>query len=243
MGLVAATLGAGLAATTGGAAGAAALYAAHHGLAKGGLFLAAGVVVSGSPHRRAWAFPLVAVLALSLAGLPLTGGMIAKLALKEPLGSGLPGVLSTLSAIASTTLMLHFLAQLRRAPRRGDDEPAFGAAVPWLVVTIASVLVPASGFVGDAPTGLAALLDRRLLWDSLWPVLTGAALTAVSWRWIDRAPVAPEGDLAAPGPQIAGGFSFASVFVERAERVFRRWPAAAATLLAIGMMLAGTGFR
>jgi len=41
-----------------------------------------------------------AVLALGLGGLPLTGGALAKLAVKTPLGDGLVGWLGTLSAIA-----------------------------------------------------------------------------------------------------------------------------------------------
>lgn len=241
MGLVAATLGQGLLATNGVAAGAAALYAAHHGLAKGGLFLATGVVMSGSSGRRAWTLPVVALLALSLAGLPPTGGMIAKLAIKEPLGDGLLGALSILSAIASTMLMLHFIARLRNAPPCCEAKSAFGVAAPWLVVTIASVVVPAVYFVADTPAGLAPLLNYRLVWDLLWPVLAGAVLAVASWGWIDRAPIAPEGDIGVLLQRAAGGFGFAGVVIARAERLLRRWPVAAATLLAIGMTLAGAG--
>ena len=161
MGLIAATLGKGLVASNNVAAGAAALYAAHHGLAKGGLFLATGIVMSGSSGRRAWTLPLAALLALSLAGLPPTGGMIAKLAIKEPLGDGVLGVLSILSAIASTMLMLHFLARLRNAPPCCEGKSGFGVTGPWLVVTIASFVVPAAYFVADTPAGLAPLLNYR----------------------------------------------------------------------------------
>jgi len=241
MGLIAATLGKGLVAANSAAAGAAALYAAHHGLAKGGLFLAAGVVMSGSSGRRAWTLPVAALLALSLAGLPPTGGMIAKLAIKEPLGDGVLGVLSILSAIASTMLMLHFIARLRNAPPCCEGRSGFGVTGPWLVVTIASLVVPAAYFVADTPTGLAPLLNYRLIWDFLWPVLAGAALAAASWRWLDRAPIMPEADIAVLGQRAAGEFGFSGVFVERAERLLRSWPVAAAMLLATATVLAGTG--
>lgn len=242
MGLIAATLGQGLAATNSVAAGAAALYAAHHGLAKGGLFLATGVVMAGSSGRRVWTLPLIALLALSLAGLPPTGGMIAKLAIKEPLGDGLLGVLSSLSAIASTMLMLHFLARLRYAPPCCEGKSAIGVTAPWLLVTIASIVIPAAYFVADTPAGIAPLLNFRLVRDFLWPPLAGAVLAAASWRWIDRAPIAPEGDIAVLAQRAAGGFGFAGLFIECAERLLRSWPAAAATILAIGISLAGAGF-
>ena len=50
-----------------------------------------------------------AVLALGLGGLPLTGGALAKLAVKASLGDGVVGVLAIFAAIGSTVLMLHFL--------------------------------------------------------------------------------------------------------------------------------------
>ena len=52
---------------------------------------------------------LAAVLALGLGGLPLTGGALAKLAVKAPLGDGFVGLLANLSAVGTSLLMLHFL--------------------------------------------------------------------------------------------------------------------------------------
>ncbi len=109
MGLLAAVLGMALAAGDGAEADAAAFYAMHHVLVKGGLFLAIGVAAVGG-GRRWWPVLLPAVvLSLALAGLPLTGGALAKAAIKAPLGGGIAGALATLSSIASTILMLHFL--------------------------------------------------------------------------------------------------------------------------------------
>src|SRR5271170_4445733 len=97
MGLLAAVLGMGWAAGDAGAALAASFSAAHHILVKGALFLAIGVAAATRP--RLWpVLAPAAVLALGLGGLPLTGGFLAKLALKAELGKGLVGALAALSA-------------------------------------------------------------------------------------------------------------------------------------------------
>ncbi len=241
MGLVAATLGSGLVAGDAVAAGAAALYAAHHGLAKGGLFLATGVVLSLKSGRGAWIKALVGFLALSLAGLPLTGGAIAKLALKEPLGDGIVGALSVLSAIATTLLMLHFLERLRATPRCPAETFAPGLIGPWLVVTAASIGVPTVYLAANTSLGLASLLDYRLAWEFLWPVLAGAALAAASWRWRDQAPTVPEGDVAVLLQQASGPARWLGVAFERTDKSLRKWPVAAAMLLATATVFAGIG--
>jgi hypothetical protein len=83
-------------------------------LAKGALFLAVGVAALTNAGRL-WPVLLpAAVIALALAGLPLTGGALAKSAIKAPMGEGLAGTLATLSAIISTLLMLHFVHCLTR---------------------------------------------------------------------------------------------------------------------------------
>ena len=75
-----------------------AFYAAHHVLVKGALFLAVGVA-GGHGARQPWPVLLpAAVLALGLGGLPLTGGALAKLAVKAPLGDGIVALLANLSA-------------------------------------------------------------------------------------------------------------------------------------------------
>ncbi len=126
MGLLAAVIGMGLAAGDTTVATVAIFYAVHHTLVKGGLFLAVGAGARTS-GRGLWLVLLpAAVLALGLGGLPLTGGALAKLAIKGTLGDGVVGTLATLSAVASTVLMLHFLHRLTAdapqefAARRAD---------------------------------------------------------------------------------------------------------------------------
>ena len=84
-----------------------------------------------------------AVLALGLGGLPLTGGALAKLAIKGTLGDGVVGTLATLSAIASTVLMIHFLHRLSvDAPQDLQRAAPIGFVLPWLVIAFAAVVLP-----------------------------------------------------------------------------------------------------
>jgi formate hydrogenlyase subunit 3/multisubunit Na+/H+ antiporter MnhD subunit len=66
----------------------AAFYATHHILVKGAMFLLVGVVAATAATHLRGTLLLAVVLALGLGGLPLTGGAVAKLAVKGPLGSG-----------------------------------------------------------------------------------------------------------------------------------------------------------
>ena len=111
MGLLAAALGMVLAGGDTDAVLGASFSASHHVLVKGGLFLAIGVAATAGAYLWPVLIP-AAVLALGLGGLPLTGGALAKLAVKAQFGEGVVGVLTTLSAAASTLLMFHFLRRL-----------------------------------------------------------------------------------------------------------------------------------
>src|SRR5262249_40287722 len=85
MGFLAAVLGMGLAAGDTSTPIAAAFYALHHLLVKGGLFLAIGVVAP-TKSRGLWLVLLpAAILALGLGGLPTARGALVKLALEVPL--------------------------------------------------------------------------------------------------------------------------------------------------------------
>ena len=105
----------------------AAFYATHHILVKGAMFLLVGVVAATAATRLRGTLLLAAVLAVGLGGLPLTGGAVAKLAVKGPLGAGWAATVAYASAVGTTLLMLHFLRRvaanalpsLPRAPRQG----------------------------------------------------------------------------------------------------------------------------
>ena len=183
MGVITAVLGMGLVAGDQNVALDTAFYAATHVLAKGALFLAVGVVAVTSTRRLRPPLILAAVLALGLGGLPLTGGALAKLAVKAPLGDGVVSLLANLSAVGTSLLMLHFLQCLARtAPQDGQAAAPAGLAVPWQAMALASVVVPwllypfAGGDIADA-------LTPGALFDALWPVLIGAALALALRRW------------------------------------------------------------
>src|SRR5271157_835612 len=114
MGVIAAASGMALAGGDASAPSAVAFAAANHVLVKGALFLAVGFAAATDFRRNRAALLLPAALGLSLAGLPFTGGALAKLALKAPFGSGVAASLSYASAAATAALMLHFLMRLAR---------------------------------------------------------------------------------------------------------------------------------
>ena len=79
---------------------------------KGGLFLAIAAVAAAEAEGRRWTLILAGLMALGLAGLPLTGGYLAKLAVKDAFGSGWPYALATASSAGTALLMTHFLFRL-----------------------------------------------------------------------------------------------------------------------------------
>ncbi len=238
MGFVAAVLGAGLAGSTD-VATAAAFYAAHHMLAKGALFLAVGVAAA-TGVRRLWLVVLpAAVLALGFGGLPLTGGALAKLAAKPPLGDGVVSLLATLAAAGSALLMLHFVNRLR-ASAAADPEAAApaGLSAPWLVLALAAVLVPWALFLGAGIGTLADMLAPAALWQALWPVLLGAGLSLALLRWGERLPRLPEGDVVVLVERAARTSPPFGNALERADAVLRQWPVAGLSLLVLTVALA-----
>jgi formate hydrogenlyase subunit 3/multisubunit Na+/H+ antiporter MnhD subunit len=237
MGFVAAVLGMALAAGDGGATMATAFYAAHHVLAKGALFLAVGVVAAGC--ARLWPVLLpAAVLALGVGGLPLTGGALAKLAVKAPLGEGVVGLLATLAAAGSTVLMLHFLHRLRMTagPDPGATAPA-GLAWPWLAMAFATVAVPWALFLAASIGTLAEAIAPADVWKGAWPVLLGAVLFLGLRRWGDRLPYVPEGDVLVVVENGARASGAWGGWLERVEGALRQWPVAGVALLALVMIL------
>jgi formate hydrogenlyase subunit 3/multisubunit Na+/H+ antiporter MnhD subunit len=234
MGLLAAALGMGLAAGDIGAVPGVSFAAAHHILAKGALFLAIGVAATAGP--RLWpVLAPAAVLALGLGGLPLTGGMLAKLALKAQLGEGLVATLATFSAAVSTLLMLHFLRRLAQTTPR---DPAPTALVrPWLTMALGAVAVPWLLYPMVEREGLLAALAPGVLWAALWPVLAGGVLAVGLWRWGDRLPRVPQGDVVVAGEAAMRGIAAWGDALERAESSLRQWPMASLSLLTLAIVL------
>jgi formate hydrogenlyase subunit 3/multisubunit Na+/H+ antiporter MnhD subunit len=142
MGVIATLIGVGLATANTGVALAAAFYAAHHALVKGGLFLATGIGISGK--RNEWlVFVPAVIIALGLAGLPLTGGYLAKEAVKPFIGEGTFAVFAALSSAGTTLLMLFFMKRLSDAP---PDQKATQISLrlltPWLAAAFFAIAIP-----------------------------------------------------------------------------------------------------
>lgn len=171
LGQMAAVLGVGLAAGVPGAGVIVAFYAVYHVLTKGGLFLMLGL-----RDRPQWQLVLAGFMALGFAGLPLGGGALGKLAVKDIAGSGLTGLIFTLAAVGSTVLMLHFLRLVRVGSGSATQDVLRPAA--WIAVAIAATLLPWSLFaaVTGVPAGYA--LAPGVLFDLAWPVALGAV---VAW--------------------------------------------------------------
>jgi formate hydrogenlyase subunit 3/multisubunit Na+/H+ antiporter MnhD subunit len=187
------------------------LYALHHALAKGSLFLGVGVAARGG---GAWHAVLLgqALPALALAGAPLSSGALAKSLLTEGLASlpapwptGLAWLLP-LAAVGTSVLMLRFLFVL--AAQRPTARAALpGLWLPWWLplcfwLLAAAWLAPTAPWAGM--TGHTAVaLAPAALWAGTWPVAAGVG---VAWlalrprfgRLRREAPAIPPGDLLVP---------------------------------------------
>ena len=142
MGVIAAALGLGLASGDQTAAPDVAFYAANHTLVKAALFLTIGAVAALGEQRLLPGLIVAALLGLSLGGLPLTGGELAKLAVKDAFADGAAKWASQASAAASTALMLHFVFRLARTPRAERASASPERLWSWLVLAALSMLVP-----------------------------------------------------------------------------------------------------
>jgi formate hydrogenlyase subunit 3/multisubunit Na+/H+ antiporter MnhD subunit len=173
LGQMAALLGAGLATGTSSAAALVGFYALYHVLTKGGLFLAIWALAQAGQQRTQRLVLLTAGLAaLGFAGLPLTGGALAKLAIKPLTGEVAVGLLFTAAAIGSTLLMLHFIRLIRTiAP--SPDAALASSRKAWLFIFALAMLLPWMLF--DVVTGLPAFyaVSPQALFDLGWPVAAG----------------------------------------------------------------------
>ena len=154
------------------------VYALHHGLSKGALFLGVGVVGACNTEQRRWAWIVLWLPALAIAGAPLTNGMVAKVLLKaqtvnapDPWGWVLQTLLP-LSALATTVLLGRFLILLAQpgAEASGQSSPA-GLVWPWALLVASALLLP-----WWAAPEVSGLWSQGVVIGSLWPVLLGAVL-------------------------------------------------------------------
>jgi formate hydrogenlyase subunit 3/multisubunit Na+/H+ antiporter MnhD subunit len=239
LGVIASALGMSLTGAQQGAATEVAFYAANHVLVKAALFLTVAAVAVLDSRARMLALIVAALLGLSLAGLPLTGGSLAKLALKDLFGDGAAGIASQLSAAATTALMLTFVMRLARSPTEAGAL-ASGRLRSWATLAVAALLLPWLKFAAIGSP--AEALEPAKLIDAIWPMLVGAALAAGLWAAGDRLPRIPAGDIVvAEEAAFRASLSLGAAF-ERADQDVRQWQAAGLALLLIALALTAAGY-
>ncbi len=235
MGLIAAAAGLALQAGEPAAVPLLTLYAAHHLLAKGALFLGVGVVAEGVGRR--WPLLLAAALVgLGIAGLPLTGGGASKLALKPLFEQAQLGLLAALSSAGSTLLMLHFIQRLGVSARpKASSQGAAWRSWSWWTMALAALLLPWALLpvlgLGGWEDWLGVALAPMMLWKALWPLLLGAMAALALWRWGERLPRVPPGDILVVVAPVARLISALGAVVETLDRRLRDWSSAGVALL------------
>jgi formate hydrogenlyase subunit 3/multisubunit Na+/H+ antiporter MnhD subunit len=239
MGFLVAVIGMGLAAGDPGTAFAAAFYAAHHLLVKGALFLAVGVIaLTGRRHLWPMLIP-AAIIALGLGGLPLTGGALAKYVAKGLLGDGVAGTVATVSSVASTLLMIHFLRRLGNETASNADARAPAAMTgSWLAMAVASLAIPWMLYLEMPLDTLPEALAPAALWAALWPVLAGAAIAVALDRMGRHLPAIPAGDVGIALGRLKGVVTAANGAFECMDSFARRWTVASIALLAVSLLFA-----
>ncbi len=227
MGFLAAVIGMGISTHDENAIFLAAFYAAHHTLAKGVLFLAIGA----NTTRPARIMIPTALVGLGLAGLPLTGGALAKLAVKSSFGFGPAATLASLAAAATAMLMTHFLFRLAGTQK---NQPPFRMP-PLLIGTAVCLAFPWFGFPLAGLT-FADIIAPAAVGKTLWPVLAGV-VAAFALRRI-RLPEIPAGDILALSEKILPSVRSLASMIARIESLSRRWPTACSLVLVLAITLA-----
>uniref|UniRef100_UPI002FCC3DAC complex I subunit 5 family protein n=1 Tax=Bosea sp. (in: a-proteobacteria) TaxID=1871050 RepID=UPI002FCC3DAC len=240
MGLLAVLLGTGLENADAGARSLVAYYAVHHTLVKGALFLAVGILAATGGARLRPVLLLTGLLALSLGGMPLTSGALAKLATKPMLGYGFVSYAMALAGAGSTLLMLHFtLVVARDAKDNPVAAPPFGQVVPWLLVAAASLVIPWSLYPAISGETVGSLLQPDALWKLAWPMLLGA-LALLLVRRLTRLPGAiPEGDIIVLAEAGTPMIARLAAGIQQADAHLRRWAVAGLWLMALAILLGG----
>lgn len=171
------------------------IYALHHSLTKGCLFLSVGIVggAAGKSWRSRFVRAGLVIPALVMAGAPLTIGAVAKSGLKYSLDAMPPGWIAIIEylfpmvAIGTTLLMARFLYLIwpRDAVERIHNsrwaESAWGILLG--IVILAAWMIP------GLPTDIASvdvtgaeLLFKTFTWTNLWPLVVGCGIALLVWQ-------------------------------------------------------------
>jgi formate hydrogenlyase subunit 3/multisubunit Na+/H+ antiporter MnhD subunit len=239
MGVITAALGVGLIKGQADASLIVAFYGLNHMLVKAALFLTIGALATYGIRHSQTTFILAALLALSLAGLPMTGGALAKLATKAQFAGGSEAMLATLSSIATALLMTHFLTCLAAPPPGAAQESPSSLIRFWPAVALGAILLPWAFY--PAVENAAYALQFGSLLDGLWPVVIGVAL-ALALRWTGwPLPFVPVGDSIILEEAAFRRLLNVGPSLETLDARLRQWPAAGVSLLLIILVLLTAG--
>ncbi|WP_447529487.1 proton-conducting transporter transmembrane domain-containing protein [Vreelandella sp. TE19] len=158
------------------------LFAGHHALAKGALFL--GTSISEHLPRRP---PVILWLALALPGLSLTGafgaGIISKYSVKhalEEMHHSQVIMLLTLAAVGTTALVSVCLwRQWQQRGEGGSDAFQLGG---WALAIAGALCVP---WWLPLPEGSVHVPGLSSLWSLVWPLPAGVLAVVVGY-WLAR---------------------------------------------------------
>jgi len=147
--------------------GAVVIYAAHHALVKGALFLGLGLVERDGLHP--WVLAGLVFLALALAGAPLTSGAFAKSELTASLPQGAQNLLFILatSAFATTLLMARFLFLVWKQRGSKTSPLPTESLIAWLMLVAIIAIFP------------FAIAEADQLMANMVPVFLGVLLSAL----------------------------------------------------------------
>ena len=242
MGFIAAVFGAGIMAGRADAFSLSAFYAMNHMLLKGAMFLAVGLAVASGARRRSLGTIIAIVLGLSLAGLPLTGGALAKYAAKLVLPGGMIEYLIALSAAGTTLLMARYATLVARGD--ADGAPQSGLLAPTLTLTLLALAAPYLLFSPVTGQPLSVAFTPEAVLKGLWPVLLGLGLFALL-RVLRRSaplPEVPAGDLWWAVARMDRPLNALLGLAMVADGYLRRWSVAGFALLALTVLLAAVAW-
>jgi len=171
------------------------IYALHHSLTKGCLFLSVGVA-PGAAENSMWSrFVKIGLVipALVMAGAPLTIGAVAKSGLKysldpmPPLWNAVIDSLLPIVAIGTTLLMARFLYLIWPVVSVDRVQHSRLAQSAWAILLV--IVVAAAWMIPGLPPEIAGgavkgadLLGQTLAWTNLWPLLVGVGMALLGWQ-------------------------------------------------------------
>jgi hypothetical protein len=112
--------------------------------------------------------------------------------------------------------------------------------LPWLVMAIASVVVPWAIYLTVMDGTVSYAISPVSLWSLTWPLLIGGVMAVGLRRFGSGLPHVPDGDIAEAVTKGATRLArTVGVTLERLDSVLRQWPVAGIWLMILTVVLTG----